>query len=754
MLNMWRCLALVFLLSPLQLFFLAEIAQSQTVSVTTAPGIDLIFVIDHSGSMWKHPKYPSGPNDPGEHRVGAVRDAIERLAHDAERGRAVHTVTVIDFNSRVEVVLDRLTLSRIGGQPGALFAKARSEAAKVKARKEIDHPFTDTAGAFRRAVAVAGQYGPISPQRQRMTILVTDGRPYVDQPRDYAAMLSRQRESLRNSINELNALGFDTYAVGINDADDYWNAARYGVADGEFWNQVTGNRARLALRAFPDVSRLLGGILDDKLGARGVMISGDSVEMPTYRRMATFTVTADRPGAPLDVVDPNGRRWSAAPWQDAVSSRIVIPDPVPGVYRIVRQTGYSYSIRLETESPEVERVEPVGLAPLKAASRLVMRLKGGQGKTLPLNPADVASAGMTATAPSGAQQNWPLKVLPDGRLAADWTPTEAGVHAVALDVKVNDKGKTVDLFDAEDAPPLSVEVSSRRPLFLTLATPSPARTSDLYWPPPTIVASFGLMDADGRPMTAAEAGISDPNAFLTLQQVDETGVSFGAEISMVFDGQGRWSGDIPLDIEWTTGDGWWRPAVTRLRVRPAATLLGADLELDSLRLPDDTADLRIGGDRWTVGPLTAAVPWWLLVILATVAAALLFASLAALVIVGLPAVVVRNRDASLGGQLYIVIYDPIEDPLKTRALKLPVHGRYKTKGDGKLALSINGKAETLSRFRFKRDLSSTRTPRGAVVYRWPSDRKDRRMSVRIGEPPRPLSGHPQSQYLLSLESSK
>lgn len=740
------------------LFFLGLaaplMAQTPAASARTGPGIDLIFVIDHSGSMWRHPKYPSGPNDRDGHRVGAVRETIERLAQDAEAGRDAHTISVIDYNSRVYTVLDGVELSRVGGQPGAAINRARSEAARVADRRELAHPFTDTAAAFRAALDTARKLGAASPRRQRLAILITDGRPYVDGAGNYATMLHQQRDSLRRSIADLAGLGFESWIVGINDADNYWSDARYGQPDGEFWAQATGNRARLALHAFPDIAKLVGDILDGKLGVRGTLVAGDTVEVPPFRRRAVFTVTADRPGAPLDVTDPRGRLWAANPQPDRTASRIIVPDPVPGTYRIARQTGFSYVIRLELDPPGVERVEPAGLAPLLVLSRLVLRLTGDGGGPLPVTPADVASVHLTATGPSGTPQVLPATVLPDGRIAADWTASEPGVHALALNMTMHRGGVAADLFDGAGSPPLSVEVSSKRPVFLTLDAPHPVETTSLLWPPPAVRTVFGLAGADGRAITAAEAGIVDPGTFLKMQRVDEVGAPYGPEIPAAFDGHGHWTASLPLDPAWSGGEGWWTPAAARLRVIPAGTALGRDHELDSLRLPPEAADRRVGADRWTVGPLTAAVPGWLAGLTAATLVLLLLAAFAGLLVLALPGVIVRSRDTAAGRRLQVTLHDPLADPLRARARKLAVHGRHTTRSDRNMVLEVAGTTVTLPRFRFVRDLSATRTAAGTVVYRWPSDRKSRRLRLRAGEPPRPFPGHPNSQYVIGLDQLK
>src|SRR5258706_8001648 len=67
-------------------------------------GIDLVLLIDQSGSMWGYsPDHPE-KNDRFNHRIGAAQEIVLRLLSDVEGSPKVHRFSVIDFGDEAEVV--------------------------------------------------------------------------------------------------------------------------------------------------------------------------------------------------------------------------------------------------------------------------------------------------------------------------------------------------------------------------------------------------------------------------------------------------------------------------------------------------------------------------------------------------------------------------------------------------------------------------------------------------------------------------
>ncbi len=732
---------------------IAQIAPSPAPS----PGIDLIFLIDQSGSMWHDPRYPSGPNDRWGHRIVAAHDTIERLAEDAESGQAVHRVTVIDFATIATVALDTYEIRRQPGQPGAALSQARMMATKyVAERKDPRNVFTDTAAAFRLAATALQKFGPAPANRRRVLILITDGRPYVDSGNP-DRMLETQRRDIQSSIDGLKKLGVHISVLGLSDATDYWNSSKNGLRDGEYWEKATGGNATLAQHAFPDLHQIIGGLLDPWLASKSVVVSGDTVIIPPFLRRAVFSAVFDQPDAPLDIYDPSGRLVRTPPANPGARlRRIAIANPTAGIWRIVRQTGFSYFIRLETQPPGVERLEPLGLAALQTTTKLTLRLTGDGGAPMAVAAPDIVAATVTIVSPSGGATARPLAVLADGALTTDWLPAEGGRHDLRVSLQARHAGSTVDVFAGTGAgAQATVEVSTQRPVFLALVAPDPSVTITTYGGTPTVDTEFGLVEPDGKPLSPADVGLSDPTAFLSLQTIDPAGLAIGTPIAATFDKTtGHWRIPVPVAIAWSAGEGWWGPAQVRLRAQPATLQLAGDRVLDSLRLPKGSEHLRLAADPWTVGPIAVALPFALLVLACLVLGALSLAAIAGLLLRGIPAAIIHARDTGSGRRLEISVYDPVADPFRQSARTIPVGGRSRVCADRSIVLQVAGVPTTLPTFRFIRDLADTRTPTGELRYRWPKDTRDRTMRLRAGEAVRQLMGNDASQCVVSLNVRK
>ncbi|MBK8540749.1 MAG: VWA domain-containing protein [Ardenticatenia bacterium] len=73
-------------------------------------GIDLVVLIDQSGSMWGHPEYHPEANDLRGHRIGETQSLIQRLAAHARSTATVHRVSVVDFGDEAKVAISNLVM--------------------------------------------------------------------------------------------------------------------------------------------------------------------------------------------------------------------------------------------------------------------------------------------------------------------------------------------------------------------------------------------------------------------------------------------------------------------------------------------------------------------------------------------------------------------------------------------------------------------------------------------------------------------
>src|SRR4051794_12896820 len=308
------------------------------VPARAASPIDLVVVIDQSGSMWGNPEFHPGKNDPWQHRIGATKQIIFRLIQNAADTGAVHRVSVVEFADEAQVPLSGEDIRVSKGDPSAMDRlRARLETA-VSAK---DWGNTNTAAAMQAALGELRTMRHSDPPgpRRRIVLLITDGRPIVPHV-DNDTLRSR----IRDHASHLAAEGVELWVVGLNDADDYWTAG-----EGAFWEGLAGkDHARLAENASAAMPSIFQTIVDDWLGVRSTLVTGEQYECPPYLRRILFNVTYGRPGAEAKILDPDGNVVPRTAGGPAVApgtfAQFAIDDPKPGTYAIVRDPSRSATV--------------------------------------------------------------------------------------------------------------------------------------------------------------------------------------------------------------------------------------------------------------------------------------------------------------------------------------------------------------------------------------------------------------------------
>ena len=68
----------------------------------TSSGIDVVIIIDQSGSMWGiGPSFTE--NDRWDHRIGQAKNIIYRLVEHAQDSSFIHRVSVIDMGDKASL---------------------------------------------------------------------------------------------------------------------------------------------------------------------------------------------------------------------------------------------------------------------------------------------------------------------------------------------------------------------------------------------------------------------------------------------------------------------------------------------------------------------------------------------------------------------------------------------------------------------------------------------------------------------------
>ncbi len=696
-------------------------------------GLDLVVLIDQSGSMWGHPKDHPAQNDKWGHRFGATQEVILRLLNNVRDDSQVHRFSVIDFGDDAEVAWSKQTLRFDSKDPGALAREVQSQLARRVRGREWGN--TNTPRAMELAAKEFSDMAKTEPKtgRRRILLLITDGRANLYPDVDLATM----RDRVQQQAEKLRKQGVEIWVIGLNDADPYWLDG-----DGAFWEEVAGDerRARLAERASTSVPQIFYDLVDEWLEVSGTAV-GDEYFCPPYRTQLSLRVNFGKPHGAIRILDPLGvevpQTAGGAHSRPGTYVHFDLRDPVPGRYEIGKESDRHYVIHAETSPPRLVRLHPAGVADLEVATRIVFQAINGAGEPLAMDPAWPIKPSLTVTPPSGTPFELTVSVEGDGRFEAPWKPEEAGVYQLELSGLVPlPKGSQLDVFAGTDAV-TEIEVSNLRPYWLRLTRPRPEKgLTAAPWDDSTRI-ELVLIDAEEQVVEDLAARVREPESWLALELIDPSGV-VSSPIALAPESAGTFAATVPLAPDWRGSSGLRRLGTLRLRVEAESGRLGDEHYLNAIRLPSELADRRIDGDPMTVGPIDVLLPWWLvglpLIPVLGVLGLLLWLLLTRIV----PDLLIRRRDAARGGKVELKIFDMVADPTGAGARPLAVSGKRTFKLDGAVAPVVEGKTVTAQRFRVTR-LNVPGKARARLEYRWQDD-KTTHLTLLTAGSVKPLQG--------------
>lgn len=707
-------------------------------------GLDVVIVIDQSGSMFGS---RGTGNDPRHHRIGQAKNAVYRLAEHVEGTALVHRVAVVDFGSEAAYAFPaRLRLAFDPADPGKALREAKTVAERYVSPKSMGD--TNTPLALALALEALDKIEASEPlaDRRRVLLILTDGRP--DLPGVPGKTLNVLRGEVGTQADALKRKGVGLWVVGLNDADNYWNEG-----DGEFWEKVAGpGRARLAETSSTNISALVQEIVNEWLGVKGLAI-GKEYECPPYLRRVVFNINFGRPRASVSVTDPAGKDLplssGGAGSTPGTFARFVADDPAPGLYRINQDPALSYTNSVEPFSPNIKRLAPGAKASREAEARVLFQATDSRGEPLEMLPDWPIKASVVVTTPSGAAQELPAAYEGDGKFAVKWQPADLGVHRVRLKgVVALRSGTPFDVFGSDaHAYDDRLEVDNSRPYWLRLTNPSPAGGLRLMpWNGSTTV-EFALLDGKREQVPNPESVVRDPATWLSLQVVDKSGVALAPPVALAPTSSGTFAAAVPIKLDWKGGEGWLAPGALNLRVTAQPGRMAPDTFLDSIELPAEVEEKRVGGDPLTVGPIDVRYSWLVFVpaLLALVIIPLLLAWRL------LPNGLIWWADARRRRTVELKIYDGNIDPNGDYAKRLPATSRQSFNYDRKLTLQVNGQDYLAKKLRVKRDLAPDAVS-ATLEYSWQADADARTYTTMLtkGKAQR-LKGLPSGDILASLD---
>lgn len=739
---------------PLQHYaFLLALAMvvPRSLAQITAPvpeGIDLVVMVDHSGSMWGLKEIVGDQkNDPYGHRISIVKRAVARLLSDVEKSNRVHQVAVIDFGNDARTSLPITPIKAKKANNWQLYYEGILASIHGQELRN-----TNTAAAFELAEQNISKMMANLPgkHRRQVLLLVTDGRPAMPN-----IAKSTLKDRITASMNGMRSRGAELWVLAIDDQLGYWDGK-----EETFWTKLTPKeQASKADPIMPNLPQLIDDYVDKWLKIKTTAVKEDHFFCPPYLSKLKVMITTNADATSLQLKDPAGNTLTPLYRRDADKNIYYeISDPIPGSYRIETDSSDLIATRIETLPYQLARFAPTGPVDPGSTTNLGFEVLDDAGKVLTLDPKFPVDPVFSITGPDGTtnEQAGNFKDPKRLRFNMPWTPPQAGSWQVVPKGLVRlPTGDTVDILEGVKLGPLmEIEVSDRQPYYLGLKTPKPNQGFRVIPGASKATVVLELLDAERKPVEELDGIVDSPTSWLSLQVLDKNGVAAGDAMPLQMDANGRFKAEIPLNVDWLAGKGTLFADETGLRVYAVDDRMNEDVYLHSLWLPKDLAGHRAEGIPLSFQPIPIGMPFWIWCLIAILVGCLLFLVSLWLATRIVPNLMTARRDSKAQRRPGLVFYDEREDPGGIGGTCYPIEGAAHHKLDRKVRLDLGDKDKVAQRFRVKRILSG-KTEMARIEYRWISDSKGKKQpmkkaTVKLGKVQR-LDGIPGRNYVVKFQ---
>ncbi|MCP4544249.1 MAG: hypothetical protein GY832_44620 [Chloroflexi bacterium] len=439
----------------------------------TCTGLDIIFIIDQSGSMGGSPDHPE-PNDPNGLRFYGVDYALSWLGRNQWliHPDATYRVAVVNFGTAPESVnfgtydapyywesISSGTESQWLLQEAALRPRVSQDALSrpYLGNTNFVTAFDEAQRLFSRLNELGGTVG----EHKRAIIVLTDGLPYVNANTSVQGHMS---ELIRNVETDFSRESYSIYVIALNDTEaHYWNQW-YADLWADVTSDSTGSRARLVEQNETDVGvrfrEILLELTNDIPGEEGmtdVQIEAGPQPIPPYLRELEFTFFKAIPTETVEITDSLGRAIKAlganqgvyVSGETEVIERVQVSNPEPGEWTVGVPVGSATKITMQQITAKGRLEQPVGVQYQFVPASIVYQLLDTSNNPLPQYSDLRYQLQVTTTVQSGGQ-SWPINLRTSGqsRYEAEFVPTQLGSHAVRVKATSQDlNGNEVDVFE-------------------------------------------------------------------------------------------------------------------------------------------------------------------------------------------------------------------------------------------------------------------------------------------------------------------
>jgi len=360
------------------------------------PGLDLLLLVDRSGSMSSH----SPPAI-----VDALPLALNVLAWSSRSARVNHRFGVISFGSRAHVDVP-LTLVDVDTLP-LLRTLLSTLPSRSLGSTNFAAPFESAAKALSSL--------PADPRRRRAILVLTDG--YSDTP-------GVDPRAVRRTIE-------DVAASTLRDPPVSVDVLLFGNGEPEPWTKLTNSRIHRVQGDRGDLLAALHGVVGDLVGARNTeqIIAGaaDVLVLPPYLELAVFDIVRGGAHQSVTVVPPGSSQPIGARTPGVeemrsgdLMSTIIVRRPAPGAW-VFRKSAPAARVTVLSQQffPRGALVQPSAAPAVQLHDRVRIgyRLEDGEGRPLQEELGYPLSVDVSLASPDGRRVVLPMTRDPGSQAA-------------------------------------------------------------------------------------------------------------------------------------------------------------------------------------------------------------------------------------------------------------------------------------------------------------------------------------------------
>lgn len=493
--------------------------QPPAADTPAPPGIDLIILLDQSGSM-------SGvggrATDPDGRRVYTTQYLIDYLAFDNNfvNPDRSNRVVVIGFGSPGQ--------AELAVPPTYLKEAEDIQAAKagVTAKNLGDTNFVSPLQMVRVVFPEATDAEVIDGARRRLIVVITDGGPYdTREGMTLDGYFSEIRDYYANKLKL--ADHYPLYVVGVDDANRYWQVV------GPRWQAFAASAERVT-----DVNAVNRYVADQL--CTFLNPTGESTEcrlqdigyhfIQPYARTVAFSFFKYRPDALISLKRTDGSPVAVDPRDPDVLDYVATPrdelfvlsNPEPGCWKSAREGEGRVDVVTQVIFNHLSLTQPASAHPQALPLELVFELNDENGSPVNEDPDYPVTITGVLTAPNGREQDVGIERAGGGNRYVSTTVPEL---TVAGDYHLTVTGFTTVLDSAnanclQSAEPIKVFQNQYQiPVVapgLEVLSPSPAALQ--YFPVDELSVAF--VDDEGRPLSVPE---DSPWTFVLTAQAPSGG---------------------------------------------------------------------------------------------------------------------------------------------------------------------------------------------------------------------------------------